>query len=61
MPELKVNQDTCIGCGACESVCPKFFKLENGKSNVIVQPEESDKDSVEEAIKTCPVGAISFE
>src|SRR5665647_2934620 len=48
MPELKVNQDTCIGCGACESICPKFFKLENGKSTVIAQPEESDKSAVEE-------------
>jgi ferredoxin len=61
MSELKVNQDTCIGCGACEAACPKFFKLENGKSTVIAQPEESDKSAVEEAINTCPVGAISFE
>jgi len=61
MPELKVNQDTCIGCGACESICPKFFKLENGKSTVIAQPEESDKSAVEEAVKTCPVSAISFK
>lgn len=32
-----VNQDTCIGCGLCPSICPEVFDMnDDGKSHVIV-------------------------
>ena len=24
---VKIDKDKCIGCGACEAVCPKSFKM----------------------------------
>ena len=55
---LKVN-DSCIGCGACVSICPEVFELnENGKS--IVKQKETDLDCAKEAKETCPVGAIEI-
>jgi len=59
MAKPKVNQDLCIGCGTCESLCPKVFKLENGKSLVI--SENCEDCDCQEAIDSCPVSAISME
>ena len=27
--EVKVNKDACIGCGACQAVCPEVFELDD--------------------------------
>ena len=30
------DRDTCIGCSACASVCPKYWEMDkDGKSNII--------------------------
>jgi ferredoxin len=29
-----VNQKTCIGCGACASICEEVFEMKDGKSHV---------------------------
>ena len=59
---LKINTDACIGCGVCMQVCPDVFKLdeEEGKGTVVVvnYPEE-DKECVQEAIESCPIGCIN--
>ena len=54
---VKVNQDTCIGCGLCASICSEVFRMnDDNKAEVF-----SDKNlpCVEEAIDSCPVDAIS--
>jgi ferredoxin len=57
-----VNQETCIGCGSCEATCPQVFHLENGKSQVIAGVDYAkEKAGIDEAIKICPVQAISWE
>ena len=34
--KVKVNRDNCIGCGACEAICPEVFNLDDdGLSTVI--------------------------
>ncbi|MFH0969631.1 MAG: ferredoxin [Patescibacteria group bacterium] len=59
MPKPKVDEDTCIGCGTCESTCPDVFKVENGKSKVIA--DECGECNCEEVINSCPVSAVSME
>ncbi len=60
MKKPKVNKDLCIGCGLCESIYPKVFKLgENFKSEVIGECEDEQK--CQEAIDSCPVSAISWK
>jgi len=59
MTKAKVNQEICIGCGTCESLCPKIFKLENGKSQVI--SDDCGDCNCQEVIDSCPVSAISME
>lgn len=56
---VKVNEELCIGCGACESMCPKIFKVEDGKSHVV--SEDSEGCDIDSIMDTCPVNAISKE
>ncbi len=60
MSKASVNHDLCIGCGTCESICPKVFKVqEDGKSHVIA--EDCGDCNCQEAVDSCPVSAISLE
>ncbi|HDQ22875.1 MAG TPA: ferredoxin [Candidatus Uhrbacteria bacterium] len=57
-----INQEACIGCGACEGICPEVFKLNDGKSEVIAMDDYSQfKEKIDQAISACPVQCISIE
>ena len=58
---IKVNEDLCIGCGACESMCPSIFKVEDGKSKVISEGGANCNCEIEDVVDACPVSAISKE
>jgi ferredoxin len=53
-----VDKETCIGCGACASICEEVFQIVDGKAHVIKGKEKSNAPCVKEAIDSCPVSAI---
>ena len=54
---IKVNQELCIGCGACVSLCPDVFKMNDaGKVEVL---NEENTECAKNAAGSCPVQAIS--
>lgn len=57
-----VDEDLCIGCGACEDVCPDVFRLEDdGLSHVIAEnPSPELYECIRDATDACPTGAISI-
>ncbi|MGN0031625.1 MAG: ferredoxin [Candidatus Gastranaerophilaceae bacterium] len=56
---VKVN-DSCIACGACESICSEVFSIEDRA--VVNESAVADNiDAVKEAADACPVGAIEVE
>jgi len=60
MAKVAVDQEKCIGCGSCVSICPKTFEMKDGKAH----PKKSDVKPLtceEEAMESCPVGAISIK
>ena len=61
--KVKVDENTCIGCGSCVSICPDVFDFnDDGISKVKVDKiDDKNKSEVEDAIASCPVGAISKE
>jgi ferredoxin len=59
MAKANVNEELCIGCGTCESLCPTVFKVEDGKSKVIA--EDCGDCDCQNVIDSCPVSAISVE
>lgn len=60
MSKVKVDKNKCIGCGACESLCPDCFELIDGVSNV-KNDGKNCGDCAKEAADMCPVGAITVE
>lgn len=61
--KVKVNKDACIGCGACAAICDKVFTInDEGLSDVINEDvKEEDKQAVQDAVDSCPTGAIETE
>ncbi len=61
--KVKVNEDACIGCGACMAICEDVFEMnDEGLSVVIQNPvDESVEEEVKDAIESCPTGAIEEE
>lgn len=62
--KITVEDDVCIGCGACVSAAPECFELnDQGKSKV--KSECSEKcdciDKAKKAADECPVDAIDIQ
>ena len=53
-------EDSCIGCGACESICDAVFHVED-KAEVNSSNIAGNEDCVKEAAGACPVSAITVE
>ena len=58
--KVRVNQDACIGCGACEQIDDELFKINDaGISKEVSEDVAEDKEeNAREAIDACPTGAI---
>ena len=61
--EVKINEDSCIGCGACQSICENVFELnDEGLSSVKVEEvSEEDTQAVKDAADACPTSAIEIK
>lgn len=60
--KFKVDQEECIGCGACEGTCPEVFELVDDKSHVKLDPvPEEYREAALSAEDGCPADAISHE
>ena len=60
--KFTVDQNLCVGCGACECRCPEVFELVDDKSQVKLDPVPKElEEAALSAESGCPVGAISHE
>lgn len=56
---IKIDQDACMGCGACVSACHEgAIGLVGGKAQLL---REDYCDGLGDCLPACPVDAISFE
>ena len=61
MKKLYVNEEACIGCGACVAIDGTHFDFnEDGLSEVISQ-DNIDTEKCKNAISSCPTNAISYK
>lgn len=59
--KIVVDEDLCIACGTCSSVCPDYFEVHNGEKSKVIKPySEADATEIEDAKESCPVGAIEI-
>lgn len=58
-----VDKNTCIGCGLCEGICPRVFRMEDDGTASAIENELEDTliECAREAETQCPVSAITVE
>ncbi|MAG19963.1 ferredoxin [archaeon] len=64
MFKITIDQEKCIGCGACEAVCSENFELKeiNNAFKAFVKKEQVEEESCnKEAQDSCPVNCIKIE
>lgn len=61
--KVKVNQDSCIGCGACAAICDNVFEIDDAglSKEKVEEVQEEDKQNARDAADACPTGAIEVE
>lgn len=58
MEKVKVDQNVCIGCGACVAIAPETFDFnDEGLSTV---KDDTVTENAKNASESCPVSAISI-
>ncbi len=61
--KIKVNEDACIGCGACMAICDEVFEMNDEGLSVAKTNEVTDeeiKEQVKDAAESCPTSAIEI-
>ena len=70
MAKIILEVQKCIGCGSCEAVCSKYWKLgDDGKAKLAGSQPVGENFELEvkeigcnrEAAETCPVQCIKVE
>lgn len=58
--KFKVDENSCIGCGACASICEDLFEITDDGYAVAKDKEINDeiKQDAINAMESCPTGAI---
>ena len=67
MKKIILEKSKCIGCAACEALCPKFFEIKDGKSHLKNSKEDSNKNEelevektecADEVVSACPAQCV---
>lgn len=56
-----VDQEVCISCGLCISICPAVFRFNNSGRSECHNPVGASESEIQAAIDGCPVQAISWK
>lgn len=60
--QVRVDKETCTGCGLCVDSCPEVFVMEDDTAGVKNKNVTADLEpEVKEAVENCPVEAIILE
>ena len=69
--KLILETEKCIGCGTCQALCKKFFKLEeDGKAHIINGKKSGSNETLEivqsekclkESVESCPTKCIHLK
>lgn len=56
----RIDRDACIGCGLCQGINPEIFEMDEDNLARVIKNDftKTDLEDLDEAIESCPVGAI---
>jgi NAD-dependent dihydropyrimidine dehydrogenase PreA subunit len=55
-----IDEELCIGCGACVALCPKKILYIDDKSGKCKVTDETKCDQLRGCVKVCPVDALKI-
>lgn len=55
--KITIDENLCIGCGTCESLCSHCFQIEDGVAKVV--SDDCTECNVQDVANSCPAGAIT--
>ena len=55
---VSVDQDLCVGHGACRRLAPAVFAMNANRQSEVINPAGASPEILEQAADRCPVGAI---
>ncbi|MBW3019609.1 ferredoxin [Candidatus Woesearchaeota archaeon] len=58
--KIKVKEDKCIGCGACEALAEDYFKVNSVSKVKKSEVKKEDEEKVKDAAESCPTHAIEL-
>lgn len=72
MAKIILERPKCIGCGSCQALCPKYWKMaDDGKVDLLgskqnpgtenFELEIKDIECNQEAVDSCPAQCIHME
>lgn len=70
MKKIILEKSKCIGCGACEALCSKFFELKDSKSHLKNSKENSDQseelevgqtECADDVVAGCPAQCVKIQ
>ncbi|MBE6156410.1 MAG: ferredoxin [Firmicutes bacterium] len=61
MKKLCVNEEACIGCGACVAIDGAHFDFNEDGLSEVISNENVESEEAQNAISSCPTNAISYE
>jgi len=63
--KIKIDENICVGCGACEGASPQYFKVDDNLSHFLGEQNKDYSDEVlseiQIGVSSCPFGAITLE
>ena len=55
---IRLDRNSCIGCGSCYAAAPKVFKLDSEMKCMVADNNGSDDKTILEIAQNCPVSGI---
>ncbi|MBR5662895.1 MAG: ferredoxin [Bacilli bacterium] len=60
MVKLNVDEEKCIGCGACVAIDPEHFDFNDNGLSSVIKNDNLESANLKNAQESCPTGAISI-
>ncbi|MBQ8901577.1 MAG: ferredoxin [Bacilli bacterium] len=60
MKKLNVNEEACIGCGACVAIDGAHFDFNDNGLSEVISNENIESEECKNAMSSCPTNAISY-
>ncbi len=57
--KITVDRNSCIGAASCVAIAPEVFELDDDNKSVVINSNNSDKETILQAAKACPSEAIT--